>query len=176
MRMRETTSTERRSFGLPVSSIVRVNLPVALAAVVLFAAAAPNPALAQSTVTTRTQDNAFSITVNNPCNGDPQIGINGHETVQIQTQDTPGAFHLKIQEHQQGNGTGTTGIQYQYQLMNSLFAFDSSTSTFSLTVSSKNHIIGNTKGDNFFSTTFDKAIVKNGQPTVTIDHFTTSCK
>jgi hypothetical protein len=154
-----------------------VNLPVALAAVLLFAAAAPDEALAQSTVTrTREQNNDFSITVLNPCNGDNPT-INGRETLQIQTQSTPGAFHLKIQDHQQGNGTSAaTGIQYQYQLMNNLFAFDSSTSTFSLTLSFKNHIIGNTRHDNFFLTTFDKAIFKNGVPTVTIDRFATDCK
>jgi hypothetical protein len=173
MIVRETT--KRRSFRLPVSLIVRVNLLAALAAVVLVAAAAPGQALAQTT-TSRLQNNDFSITVTDPCNADTAT-MNGRETLKIQTtQDTTGPFHLKIQDHQIGNGTSaTTGIQYQYQLMNNVFAFDSSTSTFSITVSFKNRIIGNTQNDNFFLSIFNKTVVKAGQTTVTIDRFTTSC-
>jgi len=177
MSMRETTLTKRRSFSLPVSSIVRANLAVALAAV-LFVVAAPKETLAQSTTKTRTQDNNFSRAVTDPCNNDTAV-MNGHQTVQFQTQDTPGAFHVKLQIHEQGNGTSTaTGIQYQYQLMNSLFAFDSSTSTFSVTFSTKSHVIGNgtQNGDNFFLNTFDKAAFNKGQGAFTIDHTNTSCK
>jgi hypothetical protein len=149
-------------------------------ATALLALSAPHQAWAQSSspqvTKVRTQDNDFSRPVNDPCNGDSVV-VNGHETFQFQLQNT-GSTHLKIQVHEQGSGVSARNIKYQYQLMNSLFEFESSSSTFSVKFATKNHVIasGGTTRDNFFLTDFSKVVVNNGQGQASHDHSDVGCK
>jgi hypothetical protein len=170
MSTRKATATKKRRFNPPLRFAITV-LTVGLLGTA--------HAQAQTVTKTRQQNNDFSTTLTNTCpQSNDTVTVNGHSTFQFQTQETPGAFHLKIQVHEQGNGVSAyTGIKYQYQLLNSTFAFDSSTPTFSTTTSTKNHLIGNgTQNDNFFLTTFEKIVVNRGQAAVTIDRFRTDCK
>jgi hypothetical protein len=151
---------------------VRTSLALAFTAAVLFGAAAPNPALAQTTFKERQMNQPLTnFPVVDTCTGET-VFVNGKEDFFIRVQSRPGGgINAQTRDHQQGTGVGDqTRFQYQYQDMFST-SVQSSVSTFTFRVTEREHVIRQgspplTK-DDFFLRFLNEFRFNDGEPSIT---------
>jgi hypothetical protein len=144
------------------------------AAGLFLTALAPN-ALAQSTSKTKTKDNAFTTTVQSPCTGET-VNIDGQEDVQTQTQQNGNLTKITFKDHQSGKGVGQASLaQYQYLNVSGNTSVSSTSCTFYVRMTSKQHLIrqGNKppKPDDFFAQSRLLIRVTNCEADPTVESF-----
>jgi len=149
--------------------------PVAICAAALLLAASTPDALAQSTSKTKTKDKNFTATVTSPCTGE-NVNIDGKETVQTQNQQNGNITKFTFKEHQTGKGVAQTSLaQYQYLNMSGNTSVSSTSCTFYVRITSKQHLIrqGNRppKSDDFFTTSRLLIRLTNCEAEPTVESF-----
>jgi hypothetical protein len=144
-----------RSTVAGTAAASRRRVLVATCAAGLFLAAWAPDALAQSTSKTKTKNKDFTTTVTSPCTGE-QVNIDGKETVQTQNQQNGNITKFTFKQNQSGKGVAQTSLaQYQYLNMSGNTSVSSTSCTFYLRITSKQHLVrqGNKppRPDDFFA-------------------------
>jgi hypothetical protein len=139
-----TTTVAGRPCHFDLRITARLYRTLTIAGFICVAAlATAAPALAQMPTISKSndKDNNFATTrqSNCPTPGGELIAIQGKEMTHFEMQDTPGMFHYKISDHQEGTGTSATA-QYQFQEWSDNSG-QSSTNTMSTLMVFRHHLI-----------------------------------
>jgi hypothetical protein len=153
-------------------------------AAALVLVAAQQAAQAQTATRSRTRNNDFTATVENPCNGDV-VALRGRQTTEVRNEDRQDGSRFEFRDHQQANGFAPAPTEanpnpdpvreYQYQAM-TRNAVRSSVRVFEVRFRDRQHIICKSNcppepvmGDDFFARTENRCQANNGEAVCTVE-------
>jgi hypothetical protein len=165
----------------PRRTMAHLSGAVAAAFILLIA---QEGAQAQTATRSRTRNNNFATTVQNPCNGDV-VSLQGRQRTEVRTEERADGSRFEFRDHQQATGFApaptaaepnpTPVREYQYQAL-TRNQFRSSARSFEVRFRDRQRIVCKSNcppepamGDDFFARVENRCKANNGDPVCAVE-------